>query len=423
VLVCDTNQRGTYCTLSYRWSSNPVTLQTKNLDSFRRALPTTELPLTISFAIRVARILGFKYLWVDALCILQDSEDDWKAEAVKMDTIYFNSTLTIAVVDGPTCLPGEAAPGSRKPEHGWRPLGELDTRGWVAQEEILSRRILSFTDGGVFWSCKMWNCSEWNPTGISDTSNSLKYNINRKVQSWVPEKAKGYELWRAVLQDYAKRQLTEESDRFIALRGIASFFSSRLQDKIIAGIWMGNIKTDLAWYSPSPQPIRPTSCVAPSWSWGSVSGPISYTDDEAHLADIDILDVQVSESGKGFTGSITLAGALIPVVFHGRTLSFIPAKNAKHPKIFEPGIPSNPNHVKNMKQGSEWRPDEQQYQYGAGFALHMGGYALGLVPANAEATTFKRAGLCLWGSDLCRSISCCFKFGPLSKTRTAVRLV
>ncbi|KAH8728549.1 heterokaryon incompatibility protein-domain-containing protein, partial [Phaeosphaeriaceae sp. PMI808] len=238
------------------WGTDPVMLQLDSLSTFKKALPFVDLLVTIQHAIRLARRLGFKYLWVDAMCITQDSEEDWKAEAAKMDNIYSRSTLTIAAVDAlgkatkdPDELFTVRDPKRTKPK--WRPLGHLDTRGWVTQEEILSRRILSFTTAGIFWSCTEWNCSEQHPDD---------YTL------W---KDRGYYLWMRVVIDYTRRRLTDESDRFIALKGIASPFSSRLQDKIVAGVWQGNSQQDLAWFT-SHDPLRPKSYEAPSWSWSSV---------------------------------------------------------------------------------------------------------------------------------------------------------
>lgn len=430
LIESETNQVGTYCTLSYRWSNNPSTLQVKNLSTLKKALPVAGLPITIQRTIRLARGLGFKYLWVDALCIIQDSDEDWEAEAAKMDSIYSRSTLTIAAVDGPDSLPDDsglpfaASPGTA--EHGWRPRGELDTRGWVAQEEILSRRILAFSKAGVYWSCAKWNCSEWQPTGIPTWRKEPGGNTVREVRTWAANPRSlvdGYKLWAAILQDYTRRQLTIESDRFAAIKGIASFFSSQLDDRIVAGMWQRNLLTDMAWYAVN-SPSRPTTYPAPSWSWGSVAAPIEHIAiTESHLADVEVLDVQVDESGKGYAGSITLSGVMIPVDFEYGRVSFILCPDPEYPKLFEPGIPADKHHLSFLMRGSAWRPDDARGYTGTGFALHMGGYALALVPVVDKAHTFRRVGLCLWGADLSRCLATSFKFGTLANAQTTVTLI
>lgn len=65
-----------------------------------RQIPLEKLPRTIRDAVTVTRSLGIRYLWVDALCIIQDSQSDWRAEAPKMMNVYRNAYLTIAATVG-----------------------------------------------------------------------------------------------------------------------------------------------------------------------------------------------------------------------------------------------------------------------------------------------------------------------------------
>lgn len=58
------------------------------------------LPRVIQDAIDLVRRLGLQYIWIDALCIVQDSSRSWKLNAYNMDLIYGNATLTICAADG-----------------------------------------------------------------------------------------------------------------------------------------------------------------------------------------------------------------------------------------------------------------------------------------------------------------------------------
>jgi Heterokaryon incompatibility protein (HET) len=402
-------QKGNYCTLSYRWGSEPVTLRLDNLAALKEGLPFAELPMTIQHAIGLTSRLGFKYLWVDALCIIQDSEADWEAEAAKMDSIYSNSTITIAAVDlfeDSAGTPGGLFTIRRPMKAGemWRPNGVLDTRGWVTQEQALSRRILSFTSAGIFWSCTKWDCSEDFPAGIPDNSKST-YDSIHTVQKWAlePTRDSGYDVWGGLLRDYTSRDLSEESDRLIAIKGIASFFSTRLGGELVAGIWRGNFLKDLSWCS---DPLggraftglpRPKSYKAPSWSWGSVVEPIRYMKTEPHLSSVELLDFSAHEDGKGsFSGSITLKAPFIPVHLGYCWLSF------------EPGFPIDEKYVDCIKKGAIWRPDEVSFRSSQGFSLDMGGYGLCLVPVAGRSNTSKRVGICQWSIDLAKSLFCCY---------------
>jgi hypothetical protein len=130
-------------------------------------------------AILITRKFGVRYLWIDALCIIHDSEVDWDTEAKRMALIYKHSLLTIAAVaneSGETkgCfrrrsrfrtrsldLNSQWPYGSSKylfadrrvTQDGIRPPSVLDSRAWVLQEQILSPLVLSYSDKELYWDC------------------------------------------------------------------------------------------------------------------------------------------------------------------------------------------------------------------------------------------------------------------------------
>lgn len=80
-----------YLTLSHRWGPfQPLKLERSSLADFRRGMPVSKLPKTFRDAITVARHLSVRYLWIDSLCIIQDSLDDWQNEASRMCGVYAN---------------------------------------------------------------------------------------------------------------------------------------------------------------------------------------------------------------------------------------------------------------------------------------------------------------------------------------------
>ena len=141
---------------------------------------TSSLPLTFRHAIDLTRRLGYRYLWIDALCIIQHDVIDWGREAAKMADVYFNSDLSIAASDSkdsrggshrrrnplattPCMIP--AAGNSSTPDcvyavnpihrHTQVPLDEthLSTRAWTIQERLLAPRVVHLTHGEVYWEC------------------------------------------------------------------------------------------------------------------------------------------------------------------------------------------------------------------------------------------------------------------------------
>jgi hypothetical protein len=92
-------KRGSYLTLSHRWGERQKTETTKdNIDRFKQALPMDELPQTFKDAIMVTRQLGFQYIWIDSLCIIQHDKEDWFRESAKMGDIFESSSCTLAAV-------------------------------------------------------------------------------------------------------------------------------------------------------------------------------------------------------------------------------------------------------------------------------------------------------------------------------------
>lgn len=86
-----------YATLSYCWGpGQAVTLLESNLSKMVTQIPKDKLPQTIQDAFTIARRLGIHYLWVDSLCIMQDSKADWMNEAALMGEVYKNCFVCIA---------------------------------------------------------------------------------------------------------------------------------------------------------------------------------------------------------------------------------------------------------------------------------------------------------------------------------------
>jgi hypothetical protein len=167
--------REDYITLSYCWGPPPfLTTTLANLENHKNAIPMLELPQTIYDAVIVTRGMGIRYIWIDALCIIQDSPEDKVKELQVMGDIYHHSTLTVVAVSASAVAEGFLRP---KP----RPIVELPylcpdgspgtvqlarqpmislwnetiyTRGWCLQEYLLSGRLLLFTDSEVLWSCQ-----------------------------------------------------------------------------------------------------------------------------------------------------------------------------------------------------------------------------------------------------------------------------
>lgn len=144
-----------------------------NVSQLRKSIDFEQLPLTFQDAIRVVRALGLKYIWIDSLCIIQDNEQDWSNEAAKMEQVFSGSYFTIAASSAKSSSEGFLSPRGSRPciqlttkaigrlyvcpnidnFHKDVELGELNRRGWVLQERVLSRRTIYFSSTQIYWEC------------------------------------------------------------------------------------------------------------------------------------------------------------------------------------------------------------------------------------------------------------------------------
>jgi hypothetical protein len=173
-------KRGNYVTLSYRWGDAKFTkTTTSTLDPFLTAISISDLCQTFQDAIHVTRKLKFRYLWIDALCIIQDSPEDWNREAGCMADIYMHSSMTLSASiaisadsglfysrtkNNDVKLPYRRRDGV---SDGYFYLsnkylssfdddvshGSLSGRGWCLQERVLSRQIVHYGSSQLHWEC------------------------------------------------------------------------------------------------------------------------------------------------------------------------------------------------------------------------------------------------------------------------------
>ncbi|RSL61392.1 hypothetical protein CEP53_005097 [Fusarium sp. AF-6] len=198
---------GRYAALSYCWGGpQPLTATKSNLQTLISGVEVDKLPQTLQDAVHVTRRLGIRYLWIDALCIIQDSPEDKLSEIGKMGTIYRNAVVTIASAyarkasDGflkvsmdcklenscviPVHLPehprvGKVTLATRRPQYELYP-DALRTRGWAFQEAVLSRRILIFSRYDLQCHCKPQHNKFLNVGNVNRDKTSKLYAFGTK---------------------------------------------------------------------------------------------------------------------------------------------------------------------------------------------------------------------------------------------------
>ena len=297
------NDCGYYACLSYCWGGDQDTkLKTSNLPQFLRELPIESLGMTIQDAIETTRGLEIPYLWVDALCIIQDSAEDKHCQVERMHSIYRNSTVTIAAACAASHGEGflRTQPGLDGPDHSKcdilelripvgpdledaditlhqcmddRYVEPLDRRGWALQEFVLSPRLLIFGHHEARWSCQPVRYPMTTYT-IHGSSNTMFLKVPEHLPLGSSELA---QTWMGIVENYSQRQLSFADDRLLAIAAIAEEICRVSGDKYLFGMWKSVILQGLlVWYCDKPGSISECRRRSPTWSWASLDGSVLF---------------------------------------------------------------------------------------------------------------------------------------------------
>ena len=130
-----------YACLSHCWGGDqPLKLTKDTAEELTNGLPVENLPPTFRDAVTVCGWLDIQYLWIDSLCILQDSEDDWKIQAFQMRSIFKNAYLTIAATYGSTCQSGLF--NERNPVASIIPFGQVASLDSAVEDQMRSVTVV-----------------------------------------------------------------------------------------------------------------------------------------------------------------------------------------------------------------------------------------------------------------------------------------
>ncbi|KAH6664945.1 heterokaryon incompatibility protein-domain-containing protein [Halenospora varia] len=284
---------GRYVTLSHCWGLTPfLHLNNATLSRFEEGVELEALPKTFRHAFDFACRLGVRYIWIDSLCILQDSQEDWLYQSAQMDQVYNNSLCNLSATAAGNSTVGLYS--KRDETQSWTDDVDLKTdgipgrddltskqtctildltfwqriideapvnkRGWVLQERLIAPRVLHFCHDQIAWECWEKDFAESRPDnlplhqltgGSVIDGNRLKGMIPSLNGKMLREARLGknkhgeqitidehlvhaipsiycFELWKRVVEVYSKCLLTKSYDKLIALAGIAKIMSRRI---------------------------------------------------------------------------------------------------------------------------------------------------------------------------------------------------
>jgi hypothetical protein len=389
----ENGESGQYTALSYAWGKDENLLTTRdNLLAHTSGINVCALPNTVKDAVQVTHALNIRFLWVDALCIIQDSNEDKIEELERMSEYYRNAYCVIAasashgadegflkpwhrsrrfpmfgkladVVRGELDVPFLGPAGERgtitlniaSPDVYQADQSPLFERAWALQERLLCSRYLHFpVEQGFALQCddeEQFAGKIVYSNNLQDAGHEARRGRIRMLQVTqiedgdtfaVPDKPiEVNEIWRRMIEEYSAMQLSFTGDKLIAIAALAESYHKHHEENpgsYFAGHWRAELVESLSWFTKSECESKPVYR-APSWSWASLEGPIHHWTDSLHMAPtvetIDIIDVGTTPLHPSLPFGAVTDGYLIVQGHLHRTLwgsrrGFDSAPRAKH---------------------------------------------------------------------------------------------
>ncbi|CZR51221.1 uncharacterized protein PAC_01096 [Phialocephala subalpina] len=349
-----------YATLSHFWGktlASQVVTATRNLPQRKKRIRMRTLSKTFADAVRITRSLNQRYLWIDSLCIILDSPEDWALESGQMSDVYSNSSINIATVAAENSEQGcllqhqlarldldlERDPQKDEMIHYslWlRPLAPLIStspfdahftfwgsalykRAWCYQEFVLAPRSLLHYKHQIRFSCQAFERAEkWplkrprfgsHPTVYAGNLNGL-FNGSMLQHLYLEDEEETLAMWHETCTEYSTKELTFKKDKLPAISGLAKRFGEVLGGEYLAGLWKDDLPLALCWSTKSFQDQggwleRITPYATPTWSWASAMGGIRiwiypFHGSDKMSWDVEVLDSEV-ETGMDPYGEVT----------------------------------------------------------------------------------------------------------------------
>lgn len=303
--IVDAPPNCSYVALSYVWgvfrageiSAKLVTLADLRIPG---SLRRDTLPATIWDALTVCEEIGVHYLWVDRLCIIQDSGAQKIEQIRSMDVIYSRAVLTICALGSSdshsglwgtagtprTLVQGRAKIGPLEiveqldDDRLWRLGHKWWRRAWTYQEYLLSGTKLLFSPWNVTFECV--HCVE--AEGLADISMFTPESDIRGSGKTALEK------YIDIVQEYNDREFTFPDDIYDAFKGVFKLLYGSL-DQFVWGLPAVDFDKALVWSTESLDPwydefnepswrgtprIPKRGVHLASWSWVSTSGRTAF---------------------------------------------------------------------------------------------------------------------------------------------------
>ncbi|KAN0095096.1 HET domain containing protein [Hyaloscypha variabilis] len=347
------SQNYKYIALSHVWAyTEPHKTTRENFLEHKDRVPWQNLSQALQQAVALALTLGYEFLWIDALCIIQDDPSDKERELPRMSLIYGQAAVVFAAHGwdlgtekvGLLAIQDKYHDGDAlvycrlKMDHSdffsapKDPVSWLG-RAWCMQERIFAPRILHFGSSTeeLFFECNTLIRCECGGLNRDKSQSTLKNKITEALARVGEEGGEGgeggeigfcNELWKVYItacENYTPRGVSFPTDSLSAVSSLMHRFVPHL-GKYYAGLWEHNILISLQWEASETGLCRHhEEYIAPSFSWASRSGgvvwymdmsqlPTPKTHEFATIVDISCKLAGSDPCGKVNSGYITLRG-------------------------------------------------------------------------------------------------------------------
>lgn len=321
-----------YVALSYCWgTSTPLSTTKTNLSDHLRQISWSMVPKTFRQAIDLTLMLGYEYIWIDSLCIIQQDSEDFAKQSSKMGKIYMCAVLVISADSGQSVEAGflekrlyasttiRIPIWKRQPHSADRVFAKpipIDydqrddhtsfgsdptfARAWCFQEQRMATRIVHFTTSEMSWGCGSdltCECGRLGWTDYGDNPELLQRYFN-SLESTSDERGRApstVEFWWSLIESFSRRRLTRVTDRLPSISGLAKLMQCEELGEYYAGMWERQLPISLLWTTDDlvgsqHYPWRPLEYIGPTWSWVSLMGIVQrpeWAHDRKVVANID----------------------------------------------------------------------------------------------------------------------------------------
>lgn len=416
-------EKAPYVALSYvRGSNQSYGTTTDNLDAHLVEIDPAQLPQTLKDAIETAHTYGVQYLWVDILCILQDSDEDKAHEVAQMGSTFRDAYFTIVAASAQDvnegflqdrappfppdillpfrCSDGQIGTMSLSPV--WRQYDgskeAINKRGWCFEERLLSPRALVYASHTLQYHCRTSSVNVGNAVcgpiiGQRLPDILFRTEPDSSTLSANDKKTLRY-AWVEAVGEYTRRRVSAPNDKLVAFAAIVELFHRTWQTEYLAGLWRDTLVQDLLWYKNlEKRHPRPAQFRAPSWSWAAIDGRVlafacddrlDPAADETESCDIVLCEVTAATPHVPFgavsAGTLHLRAVMVAAVWNPESATPDVYVQTTPPATNDP--PVEPTHIGSAYPDSA--EDVQEVWAVPVLWNSTAQYAAGLIVARAE---------------------------------------